>query len=430
MSPAPHRALSLKPGPTHLAPGTAGPRRTHLAPGTDRPPRTHLTPGTAAPRRAHLALGTALALLACRPAPATTAPPAATTHTPTVTAPADPCADAPAPPDFPAARARVDTLLRCGDGPRALAVYADNLQRDPQPRWAHALASLALAEDTPEFARTALLALDRDSAARPVGLALLAIAAYEQRGEVRELGQAREHFQAALARAPEDPYALGVALRHALAVADREPERLVLAEDLCRRRLAAPRAPATRDPVPEASLPTEARDDHGAAVLAATCARVALLSEEPGEARRRFALALELDPDDATTRLHWASLELAASNDAAAADLYAAATVAPAARDRYNAYLGLGVARVRRHDRRGAEAAYRAAAAVRGVKPGDPPATLPQELQFNLGTLLAASDDPPARAEARTLLEAFLAHPGVDPPRRLRCQQLLLELRG
>lgn len=378
------------------------------------------------PRRlAHLAFGTAL--LACRPAPAqTTAPPVASPQP--APAAVDPCADIPAPTTFPAARQRVDQLLRCGDGPRALAVYADNLRRDPQPQWAHALATLALAEATPELARLTLVELDRESAARPVGLALLAIAAYEQRGEDSELGQARESFQAALARAPEDPYALGVALRHALAVADREPERLVLAEEMCRRRLAA-RARASRDPVPEpAPTPADAAS-HGAAVLASTCARVSLLSEEPGEARRRFALALELDPADTATRLRWAGVELAAGNDAEARRLYRSATTAPAARDRYAAFLGLGVARIRSHDRPGAESAYRAAAAERGLRPGDPPGTLPPELQFNLGTLLAGSDDRTTRAEARALLQAYLAQPTADQPRRLRCQQLLLELR-
>jgi tetratricopeptide (TPR) repeat protein len=392
--------------------------RRHLAPGTDTDLRARLR---------HLALGTAVLLLACRPEPTATQPPATTTTPPATTTP-DACADAPPPREWAAARARVAVLLRCGDAPRALAVYADNLQRDPQPQWAHALATLALAEDAPEVARAALTGLDRESAGRPVGLALLAIAAFEQRGEVRELNQARENFQAALARAPDDPYALGVALRHALAVADREPERLVLAEEMCRRRLAPPRPPATRDPVPEASAPAPPPDP-GTAVLASTCARVALLSEEPGEARRRFALALDLDPGDVATRLRWAGVELAASNDGAAADLYQAATDAPAARDRYTAWLGLGVARIRLHDRPGAEAAYRSAAAVRGVNSGDPPTTLPPELQFNLGTLLAGSDDRTTRAEARALLQAYLAQPAADQPRRLRCQQLLLELR-
>jgi hypothetical protein len=440
---------SPEPPPAHLShetgtttPGGGSNPRTTMRPAPAHPaaPRERLalgpgaTPTLAArahlPRRtSHLPLGPALAaVLACRPDPVAHAPTSPRAPAPRAAA-ADPCADAAPPRDFPAARARVDALLRCGDGPRALAVYADNLRRDPQPRWAHALATLALAEATPELARAALLALDRDGAARPVGLALLAIAAYETRGEVRELTQARENFQAALARAPEDPYALGVALRHALAVADREPERLVLAEDLCRRRLAAPRTRAPRDPVPEASPSPTDPASHGAAVLAATCARVALLSEEPGEARRRFALALDLDPQDATTRLRWAAAELAASNDAAAADHYQAATAAPAARDRYAAWLGLGVARIRRHDRPGAETAYRNAAAVRGVRPGDPPTTLPPELQFNLGTLLAGSDDRTTRAEARALLQAYLAHDSADQPRRLRCQQLLLELR-
>ncbi len=426
---APRDHLSHAPGVTLAAGARAtADRHTDLShppgPAPAPGPPTHLSRTPAG-----LSLGPALAaLLACRPDPVVHAPPAPTPAAPRPVA-ADPCADVPPPRDFPAARARVDELLRCGDGPRALAVYADNLQRDPQPQWAHALATLALAEATPELARAALLALDRDSAARPVGLALLAIAAYEARGEDSELTQARENFQAALARAPEDPYALGVALRHALAVADREPERLVLAEDLCRRRLRAPRARAARDPVPEASPSPADPASHGAAVLAATCARVAILSEEPGEARRRFALALELDPLDAATRLRWAAAELAASNDAAAADLYQAATAAPAARDRYAAWLGLGVARIRRHDRPGAEAAYRSAAAVRGVQPGDPPTTLPPELQFNLGTLLAGSDDRTTRAEARALLQAYLAQDSADQPRRLRCQQLLLELR-
>jgi tetratricopeptide (TPR) repeat protein len=499
-----------------------------------------------------LSLGTAC-LLACRPAPSVAPAPAPTPAPAPPVAAADPCADAPAPAEFPAARARVAALLRCGDGARALAVYADGMRGDPRPQWAHALASLAIAEGTPDVARAALVALDPGSPARPVGLALLAIDAYERRGEVRELAQARENFQAALARAPDDPHALGVALRHALAVTASEPERLTLAAAVCRDRLPTrppPRDPVPQDsaarvapkprptsalapdpaaaapvpqaspaalaspvpqasppsPVPQASPPSPvpqaspsspapqasppspvpqaspsspapqarppspvprarppspapraspsspvpraspsspvpqasplapdpaAAERLGAAVLASTCARVALLSGDPGEARRRFALALELAPDDVATRLRWAGVELAAGNDPAAAALYAvAAAEAPAARDRYTAGLGLGVARVRLHDRVGAEAAYRAAAATRGLDPSDPPTTYPPELQFNLGSLLAGSDDPRGRAEARALLQAYLVHPDADQQRRLRCQQLLRELHG
>ncbi|MBL9102012.1 MAG: hypothetical protein JNL82_13695 [Myxococcales bacterium] len=518
-----------------------------------------------------LSLGAAC-LLACRPAPSVAPAPAPTPAPAPPVAAADPCADAPAPADFPAARARVAALLRCGDGARALAVYADGMGRDPRPQWAHALASLAIAEGAPDVARAALVALDPGSPARPVGLALLAIDAYERRGEVRELAQARENFQAALARAPDDPHALGVALRHALAVTASEPERLTLAAAVCRDRLPTrppprdpvpqdsaasgvprprppsavtpdpstaspvpqsspaalaspvPRAsltalaspvpqasPATTSPVPQASLTAlaspvpqasltalaspvpqarppspvpraspsspvpqasppspvpraspsspvpqaspsspaprasppspvpqaspapdpAAAERLGAAVLASTCARVALLAGDPGEARRRFALALELAPDDIATRLRWAGVELAAGNDPSAAELYAvAAAEAPAARDRYTAGLGLGVARVRLHDRVGAEAAYRAAAAARGLDPRDPPTTYPPELQFNLGSLLAGSDDPRGRAEARALLQAYLVHPDADQQRRLRCQQLLRELHG
>ena len=350
-------------------------------------------------------------LLACaRPAsPATVPaapPPAAPPPAP------DPCADAPVPEDREAALARADALQRCGAS--ALPVLAALLARDPRPRWGHELAALALAEGAPDRARELL---GSDGPAARVGLALLDVAAFEATGGPAELERARTSFQTALALTPDDPYALSVALRHYQALAAREPERLALAAQLCRERMPVDAAP-----------PADGGDLRGAALLAATCARVALLSQEPGEARRRFDLALALHPGDPAAQLAWAAAELAAGNDRKAADLYAAAANAPAARDRYLAALGLGVARARLHDRRGAEQAYRAAARAAGMLPGDPPERFPPELQFNLGTLLAGSDDPSTRAEARALLQAYEARPDGDELRRLRCRQLLLEL--
>jgi len=327
----------------------------------------------------------------------------------------DPCADAPVPEDSDAALARVDALLRCGAGPSALAVYAALLRRDPRPRWAHELAALALAEGVAERGRD-LLAAEPAPAAR-VGLALLDVAAFEASGEEQGRERARSSFQAALALAPDDPHALSVALRHYLALAARVPERLALAAQLCLDRL-APDAPVRGD-----------GDPIGAALLATTCARVALLAQEPGEARRRFALALRLDPGEPATLLTWAAAELAAGNEGRAAELYEANTTAPAARDRYLAWIGLGVARTRLNDRPGAEQAYRAAAWTRGLAANAPPERVPPELQFNLGVLLASSADPTTRAEARGLLQAHVARPDADELRRLRCRQLLLELR-
>jgi tetratricopeptide (TPR) repeat protein len=330
----------------------------------------------------------------------------------------DPCAEAPVPADRDAALARVDALLRCGAGSSALAIHAALLQRDPRPRWAHELAALALAEGVAERGR-ALLAAASGSAARSaarVGLALLDVAAFEASGAEADRERARSSFQAALALAPDDPHALSVALRHYLALAAAAPERLALATQLCLDRL-APDAPVRGD-----------GDPVGAALLAGTCARVALLAQEPGEARRRFALALRLDPGEPGTQLTWAAAELTAGNERRAAELYQATTTAPAARDRYIAWLGLGVARTRLHDRPGAEQAYRAAADTRGLTASAPPEQVPPELQFNLGVLLASFADPTNRAEARGLLQAYAARPDADELRRLRCRQLLLEL--
>jgi predicted Zn-dependent protease len=373
-------------------------------------------PSRPSPPRARLALALLLAASGCpRPAerPGPVRPPPAPAP-----APVDPCAPAPVPATAPGALARVDALLRCGDLRGALDAYAALLRRDPRPRWAHDLTALALAEGAPGAARAALEALDRDSPARAVGLALLDVADYERRGDIRDRSSARMHFQAALARTPGDPYALTAALRLYLAIADREPERQVLAAALCREHVPA-------GPPAAAELP----DPHGVAVLAAICGEVSLRAGEPTEARRRFELAARLDPEAPGPRIAWAHAELAAGNDARAAELYAAAAAAPASRDRYTANFGLGVARGRLHDRHGAEAAYRAALAARGLV-GRPPTELPPELQFNLGSLLAASDDPGTRAEARALLQAYQAHPEADQPRRLRCQQLLLELQS
>lgn len=371
------------------------------------------------PATAHLPLrpaALALLLLACRrdPAAATTAtttPPPPLASTPT----ADPCAatgaDTSIPPDTDAALARAAVLRRCGAARAVLAIHAELLQRDPQPRWAYELAALALAEDLVPAARELL----QGPSAR-VGLALLHVAAYEASGSPGDREAARTEFQAALALAPDDPYALAVALRHDLALADREPGRLALAAQICRDRIT--------DDNPAA----DGGDPRGAALLAATCARVSLAAHEPGEARRRFALALTLDPAEPAPRLTWAAAELAAGNDRKAAELYAPALTAPAASDRYLAGLGLGVARSRLHDPIGAEQAYRLAAAARGWRQGDPPERLPPELQFNLGSALAGPGDPARHREARLLLHAYIDRPGTDELRRLRCRQLLLEL--
>jgi len=360
-----------------------------------------------------LSLGTAL-LIACAPQrrpearPPTPTPPVTATPTP------DPCAAAPIPADPEAALARVDQLRRCGTGRAALAIYAELLRVDPRPRWAHDLAALALAEGAPERARE-LLQASGDPATR-VGLALIHVAAFEQDGSDADQDAARTQFQAALALAPDDPYALSVALRLYLALAARAPERLALAAQLCRDRLPA-------------SAAGDGGDPRGAALLAGTCGRVALESKEPGEARRRFALALRFDPVDPGARLAWGAAELAAGNDRAAAELFAGALTTPAASDRYLAGLGLGVARLRLHELAAAESAYRVAAVAHGWRSGDPLERLPPELLFNLGTLLAQTVDPGRRAEARALLTAYTDHPAADDLRRLRCRQLLHELR-
>lgn len=413
-------------GPQHrpdLSPRTSGsdlsPRPADLSlrtSGSDLSPRpADPAPRGRASRPARIALALT-ALLACtRPAPPPAPPPSA--QAPVAQAP-DPCADAPVPADSSAALARIDTLLRCGAGPSALAVHAALLQRDPRPRWAHDLAALAVAEGVPDRGRALLGAASGSSAraAARVGLALLDVAAFETSGSEADRERARSSFQTALAVAPDDPHALSVALRHTLALAARAPERLALATQLCLDRL-APDASARGDD-----------DPVGAGLLAATCARVALLAQEPAEARRRFALALRLAPGEPTTQLTWAAAELAAGNERRAAELYEATTGAPAARDRYLAWLGLGVARGRLHDRPGAEQAYRAAAKTRGLAAAGPPEQVPPELQFNLGVLLATFTDPADRAEARGLLQAYAARPEADELRRLRCRQLLLEL--
>jgi hypothetical protein len=349
-------------------------------------------------------------LLACaRPAPDTRAP-AAPTPAPTPAAP-DPCADAQVPPDTAAALARAAVLRRCGAARAVLEIHAELLQRDPRPRWAHELATVALHEGLVPEARELL----QGPAAR-VGLALLHVATYEATGAAADREAARTEFQAALALAPDDPYALAVALRHDLALADREPERLALAAQICHDRI------VSDDPAADGG------DPRGAALLATICARVSLAAHEPGEARRRFALALAQDPEEPASRLAWAAAELAAGNNHKAALLYTSALTAPAASDRYLAGLGLGVARTRLHDPAGAEQAYRLAAGARDWHPGDPPGRLPVELQFNLGSVLAGPGPPARRAEARALLRAYVEHPEADEFRRLRARQLLLEL--
>ena len=418
---------SRKTGPApHMTEGTC-PSGQAAGPARKTGPAPHMTGGTCpsgqastAPRGPdrfagvlRLAFGTALVIACGPPRPADTRPP---DPAPTVVAAPgpDPCADAPIPADTVAALARVDVLRRCGAGLSALAIHAELLRTDPRPRWAYELAALALAEGAPERAR-ALLQASGAVQAR-VGLALIHVAAFEADASDADRDAARTDFQAALAVAPKDPYALCVALRLYLALAARAPERLALAAQLCSERLPA-------------SAEGDGGDPRGAALLAATCGRVALESKEPGEARRRYALALRINPPDAGARLAWGAAELAAGNDAAAAELFAGAVRAPGASDRYLAGLGLGVARLRLHDPAGAEAGYRIAAAAHGWKTGDPIDRLPPELLFNLGTLLAQLTDRARGAEARAMLTAYTGHPAADDLRRLRCRQLLHELR-
>lgn len=326
-----------------------------------------------------------------------------------------PCADAPVPEDTSQAVRRASILLRCDDEPGALAIRRELLRREPgSTARAHALAALAHLVERPAETDAAVAELPLTPPARAVYSLTRDVLAYLDRPDPARGAALARDVAAALALAVDDPHVLSLALRFT-AVHDADPgER---AAPICRERA---------DPQLE-------RPHDGAAVLAAACARIAFLSGEPADGRRRYARALELaSPDDIDDpALAWAAAELAAGNFPEAARLYARAAEHPSARLRYAAALGLGVARVRMHDRAGAEAAYRAAAALRGVSGRPVPADrLPPELQFNLGSVLADAPDPAARAEARALLTAYAAHPGADDRRRLRARQLLRELGG
>lgn len=335
----------------------------------------------------------------------------------------DPCAPAPVPGDTGKALARVEVLVRCGDDAGALAVRLALLRRDPRSNArAHALAALAheagrIAEIDPAVADLPLTA-----AARAVFRLTRDVLAYLDAAArvTRETGVRSEpvlegaalarDVAATLALTADDPYALAMALRFT-AVHDAAPTDR--AAPICRDRA---------DP-----LLGRLRDHEGASVLAAACGQIAFMSGEPVDGRRRYAEALRLAPGHHAAAMAWAAAELAAGNLREAVRLYALATAAPSPRLRYAAYLGLGVAHARQHQRRAAEAAYRSAAAVRGLEHA-PPDRLPPELMFNLGSVLAGSSDPAGRAEAKDLLRAFAAHPGADDRRRLRARMLLREL--
>lgn len=326
-----------------------------------------------------------------------------------------PCATAPVPEDTSEAARRASALLRCDDEAGALAVRVELLRRDP--------GSTARAWDLAALAHLAGRAAEADAHTTPLPLTPPAravyglardVLAYLDRPDPARGGALARDVAAALAVAVDDPYVLSLAIRFT-AVHDGDPTER--AAPICRERAA----------------PLLERPHDGAATLAAACARIAFLSGEPADGRRLYARALELAaPDDIDApALAWAAAELAAGSLAEAARLYARAGEHPSARLRYAAAVGLGVARARQHDRAGAEAAYRSAAALRGAAGTPVPADrLPPELLFNLGSVLAEAPEPAARAEARALLQAYAAHPGADDRRRLRARQLLREIGG
>lgn len=351
-------------------------------------------------------------LLACRPSPADSPRPRAE---PAAALPPSPCAEGPVPKDLSGALARADELLRCGDEPGALAVRLELLRRDPgSTSRAYELAELAHVTGRGREIADAVAGLPLGPAARAVHDLARDVLAYLDRPDPERGTALVRDVAAALAQTNDDAYVLGLALRF---TAVRDPDPNERAAPLCRDRA---------EPLIERPHPAP-----GAAVLAASCARIAFMAGEPGLGRRRYGRALELDPRLHAAALAWAAAELAAGNLGAAAPLYARATAAPTARLRYAAYLGLGVAEARRRDRAAAEAAYREAAAVLGVRDRPAPADrLPIELVYNLGTLLADSPDAAARAESRALLTAYAARPDADPKRRLRARHLLHELGG
>ncbi|MCY1053619.1 hypothetical protein [Nannocystis sp. SCPEA4] len=359
-------------------------------------------------------------LLACAHQAAPDEPAGASAPAP---AAVDPCAPAPVPGDSTKALARADVLLRCGDDAGALAVRFALLRRDyGSTARAYALAVLAHESGQgPEFDAT-VADLPLTAAARAVYRLTRDVSIYldnvarltEETGKGGdpgvEAGSLARDVAAALAVAADDPYALSLALRFT-ALHDADPRER--AAPICRDRA---------DP-----LLARLRDREGAAVLAAACGRIAFRSGEPIDGRRRFARALELSPRHHAAAIAWAAAELAAGNLAEALRLYELATEAPSPRLRYAAFLGLGVTHARRHERDAAEAAYRSAAAVRGLDTAAPD-RLPPELSFNLGALLADTNDPAARTEARGLLRAYVADPRADDRRRLRARILLREL--
>jgi tetratricopeptide (TPR) repeat protein len=351
-------------------------------------------------------------LLGCRPQPAVTARPQAERPP---DPPPDPCAERPVPPDTNDALVRADELLRCGDEARAVAVHLELLRRDPASTVrAYQLAELAHAAGRGPAIAGDVAGLPLGPAARAVHDLTRDVLAYLERPDPERGGTLVRDVAAALALTNDDAHVLGLALRF---TAVRDPDPNERAAPLCRDRA---------EPLFERPRPPP-----GGAVLAASCARIAFMAGEPGVGRRRYARALALDPRLHAAALAWAAAELAAGNFSAAAALYRHATAAPSARLRYPAFLGLGVAQARRRDRAAAEAAYREAAAVLGVRDRPvSPDRLPIELMYNLGTLLADSPDPAARAESRALLTAFAARPEADPKRRLRARHLLHELGG
>lgn len=268
------------------------------------------------------------------------------------------------------------------------------------------------------FAARALATAAEDDSLRVLGEGVLALHEFQRTGETQYLDAVRRGYQVLLARRVDDPYAIGLALRHFLALAPSDPRALGVAAQTCTERM-------------RGLLGLDPSETEGVAEVVARCAEVALLSEDPRGARELFARALQLDARRHETRLRWARMELAAGNLREAARLFAEATRAPNPLERIDAYMGLGVARGRMLDRGGAEEAYRAVVATYDAVAfavGNDPRLLPREIVFNLGVLLAGSAEAKGRDEGRRLLEDYVRRADADEAQKIRAAQVLFEI--
>ncbi len=304
-----------------------------------------------------------------------------------------------------------DAWVFCGEAARAMGDSAARLRSSRSFADAIELAELGVVFRREGQAREELLALQTTEPARYAGLAVLELEAYRRERTPERFAAARQQLRGALTeQAAEERALAGMVLLYLLRAAVR-PSDLEFADVLCRQR----------------TIET--------ASLATVCARVSYARRDPIRGGELYERALARDPEHFPALLAWGEALLRVNDNEGARLRFESAARARSPAMRYEALLGLGVARARLGERDAAERAYRAAwAAHERLRHGWPKSqaskeatgdALPAALLFNLGTLLARAAEPEKRREGAALLRRYVAHADADVERLPRVQQTL-----